>query len=67
MLPERYLCDIHRPDNSKDLKQTLWRRIESIKRSACACDLDSLYQWYDLTGKFLAGEGDSDLLNPENT
>lgn len=45
----------------------IWRQIEQLRRKQCECDITGMYQWYDLTGKFIPGEGDSDLLNPLNT
>lgn len=53
MLPDEYLCVEHKKVHQTAPKWPLYRIIEEIRRSQCECDVDILYQWYDLIGQFL--------------
>lgn len=39
----------------------IWRQIEELRRKYCECNIDGMYQWYDLFARHLPTEVDSDI------
>jgi len=39
----------------------IWRQIEELRRKYCNCNIEAIYQWYDLVGKQNPTEVDSDI------